>query len=172
MKRHGLLSPEVAWTLVRLFLGFSFVRSGYEKLAGNFNGQALTGTLTSWINGGGKVPPDPNLWYVGFLKGTVIPHAGLFASLVIYGEILVGIALFLGLLTSIAALAGAFLNLNYYLAAAHTGASTQGINALYIVVQLLFILACVGQYYSVDQYIFGFFGRRRADEHAETGESC
>lgn len=169
MKRHsGLLSPEIAWALLRVFLGFSFVRSGYEKL-GNFNGQALIGTLASWINGGGKVPPNPNLWYVDFLKGTVIPHADLFASLVTYGEILVGIALFLGLFTSIVALIGAFMNANYYLAAAHTSASTQSVNALFIVAQLLFVLACVGQYYGVDQYLFSHPWRHQTDEQAETG---
>lgn len=168
MKRHyGWLSPEIAWALLRVFLGFSFVRSGFEKLGG-FNGQALTGTLTSWINGGGKVPPNPNFWYVGFLKGTVITHADLFAKLVVYGEILVGIALMLGLLTSIAAILGAFMNANYYLAAAHTSASTQSVNALFIVVQLLFALACVGQYYGIDQYLFSCFGCRRTDKQTET----
>jgi len=161
MKKYfGLLSPEIAWALLRAFLGFSFMRSGFGKL-GHFNGQALTSTLNSWINGGGKIPPNPNAWYVDFLKGTVIPRADLFANLVTYGEILAGIALFLGLLTVLAAIVGIFMNANYFFAAAHTGASTQGINVLYIVVQLLFILAWVGQYYGLDKYLFGSLGRRQ-----------
>jgi thiosulfate dehydrogenase [quinone] large subunit len=164
MKKYpGLFSPEIAWALLRIFLGFLFVMAGTEKLLGNFNGTALTGTLTSWINGGGGVPSDPNLWYVGFLKGTVIPHASLFAGLVAYGETLVGIFLILGLSTSIVALIGAFLNANYYFAAAQTSASIQMVNALFIVVELLFALACVGQFYGLDQPLFGYLRRRRKE---------
>jgi thiosulfate dehydrogenase [quinone] large subunit len=165
MKRYpGLFSPEIALALLRIFLGFLFVEAGTEKLLGNFNGTALTGTLTSWINGGGNVPADPNLWYVGFLNGTVIPHASLFASLVTYGEILVGIFLILGLFTSIVALIGAFLNANYYFAAAQTSVSTQSLNALFIVAQLLFSLACVGQFYGLDQLLFSHLRHRRKEE--------
>jgi thiosulfate dehydrogenase [quinone] large subunit len=171
MKKYsGLLSPEVAWLLLRIFLGFLFLYSGMEKL-GNFSGKVLTGILTSWINGVGSVPPNPNLWYVGFLKGVVIPQAGLFATLVSYGEILVGIALILGLFTSIVALIGAFLNANYYFAAAQTSASTQIVNALFIVVQLLFALACVGQYYGLDHYLLPILWGPRSNELKKTVSS-
>jgi thiosulfate dehydrogenase [quinone] large subunit len=170
MKKYsGLLSPETAWALLRILLGLFFMRTGFEKL-GNFDGKALTATLTSWINGGGQIPPDPNLWYVNFLKGIVIPHASLFAGLVTYGEILVGIALVLGLATSIVALIGAFLNANYYFAAAQTGASTQGINALFIVVQLLFALACVGQYYGVDWFLLRLIWQHQSDKNIGTAQ--
>ncbi len=152
MKKYaGWLSPEIAWGVLRIFFGLFFIRAGTEKL-GNFSGQTLTYILTSWINGGNGVPPNPYPWYVDFLKGTVIPHAALFAGLVTAGEILVGIGLLLGLFTPIVALIGAFLNLNYYLAGAQTGASDQGLNAMFIVVQILFSLACVGQYYGVDWF--------------------
>jgi thiosulfate dehydrogenase [quinone] large subunit len=172
MKKYpGLLPPEIAWAVLRIFLGLLFLMSGIEKW-GKFDGKALTGTLTSWINGGGNVPSNPNLWYVGFLKGTVIPHAGLFAGLVTYGEILVGATLILGLLTSIVALIGAFMNANYYFAAAHTSASTQSVNALFIVVQLLFALTCVGQYYGMDHYLFRGLRRRQKEERVEIGSNA
>jgi thiosulfate dehydrogenase [quinone] large subunit len=162
MKKYaGLMSPGAAWAVLRIFLGFLFLMAGYEKL-GHFSGKILSGILTSWINGGGSVPPNPNPWYVAFLKGTVIPHAGLFAILVNYGEILVGIALILGLCTSIVALIGAFLNANYYFAAAQTSSSTQIVNALFIVTQLLFALACVGQYYGIDTYLLGLLWPRQS----------
>lgn len=158
--RYGLLSPEISWALLRIFLGFMLLRSGLGKLA-SFNESSLTGVLNSWINGGGSVPPNPNLWYVDFLKGIVIPNAGLFSSLVIYGEILIGIALILGLFTGIVALVGAFMNANYFFAASHTSASTLSVNALFIVVQLLFALACVGQYYGADYYLLRLLWPKR-----------
>ena len=164
MKKYSGLSPAIAWALLRIFIGLFFMRAGFEKL-GNFDGNALTATLTSWINGGGQIPPDPNLWYVTFLKGTVIPHANLFAGLVTSGEILVGITLVLGLATSIVALIGAFLNANYYFAAAQTNVSTQGLNAMFIIVQLLFALACVGQYYGLDWFLLRLIWGRQPDEN-------
>lgn len=170
MKKYAGLSPGVAWALLRIFIGLFFMRAGFEKL-GSFDGKALAATLTSWINGGGQIPPDPNLWYVNFLNGIVIPHASLFAGLVTYGEILVGIALVLGLATSIVALIGAFLNANYYFAAAQTSVSTQGLDALFIVVQLLFALACVGQYYGVDWFLLRLVWRPQSDANKFTAQS-
>ena len=45
-----------------------------------------------------------------------IPHAGLFAHLVMFGEIVVGGALLLGCATRLAAIGGVFLCLNFLLA--------------------------------------------------------
>jgi thiosulfate dehydrogenase [quinone] large subunit len=48
-----------------------------------------------------------------FLTSVVVPHQSVFAELVAYGELLVGIALILGLFTKAGALGGAFLSLTY-----------------------------------------------------------
>jgi|MGYP000983014537 thiosulfate dehydrogenase [quinone] large subunit len=151
----SFISTETAWGILRIFLGYSWFMSGIGKI-GHFNGQVLTGILQSWISGAPpRVPPNPHAWYVSFLKATVIPHADLFAKLVVYGEILTGIALFIGALTFLAALMGIFLNANFYFAAAHTSPAVQGINALYIVVQIIMLLVGAGMFYGVDKYLFG-----------------
>jgi len=50
-----------------------------------------------------------------FLSGVVVPNQSTFATLIAYGETLVGIALVLGLLTKAGAIGGMFLSLNYFL---------------------------------------------------------
>lgn len=153
-KKCCLIPSNAAWALLRLFMGFFWFMSGWEKL-GHLNGKVLTGILGSWINGAApKVPPNPNEWYVSFLNGVVIPNADLFAKLVVYGEILLGVALFFGVITRFAAFLGIIMNANYFFAGAHTSPAVHGVNAIYIVVEVLLILVAAGQYYGLDKYLF------------------
>jgi thiosulfate dehydrogenase [quinone] large subunit len=55
-------------------------------------------------------------WYAWFLQNVALPNAVAFSYMVTFGEILVGIALILGLLTGIAAFFGGFMNASYLLA--------------------------------------------------------
>jgi thiosulfate dehydrogenase [quinone] large subunit len=50
-----------------------------------------------------------------FLANVVVPNQGTFAWLIVYGEMLVGVALILGLFTKAGAIGGMFLSLNYFL---------------------------------------------------------
>ena len=86
------------------------LRFGLEKLNGGFGGAALHETLVKWAGG------EAYDFYVPFLQGVVIPHAGVFAHLVIFGEVAVGATLLLGCATRLAALGGLFLCLNFLLA--------------------------------------------------------
>src|SRR3954451_14548338 len=52
---------------------------------------------------------NPAGWYRQFLENAVLPHARGFAELQAYAEVLVGIALILGLCVGLAALLGLFL---------------------------------------------------------------
>ncbi len=53
--------------------------------------------------------------YHSFVVGTVVPHIAVFAELVRFGEVLVGVSLLLGLFGRIGAGGGMFLALNYAL---------------------------------------------------------
>ena len=56
-------------------------------------------------------------WYRGFIEAMLGAQAYTwFADLIVYGEILVGVALILGAFTGIAAFCGAFMNWNYMMA--------------------------------------------------------
>ena len=57
-------------------------------------------------------------WYAWFLENVVLPNASLWAHVVAWGELAVGIALVLGAFTGIAAFFAGFMNLNFLLAGA------------------------------------------------------
>ncbi len=132
-------------TMGRIFTGFVWLYAGIEKLAtANFSVAGAAAYFAS---------KNPNAWYADFLRNTVIPNAGLFTQLVMYGEILAGLALIFGLLTNVAALFGAFMSFNFWLAAAWTGPSTEILNVQMALVQLMFIAAYGTKYFSIDQFI-------------------
>jgi uncharacterized membrane protein YphA (DoxX/SURF4 family) len=86
------------------------LRFGLEKLHGGFDGASLHETLAKWAGG------EAYSFYVTFLQKVAIPHSGIFAPLVVFGELAVGAALLLGCATRLAALGGLFLCANFLLA--------------------------------------------------------
>ena len=94
----------------RLYAGYFFLKYGLEKLNGNFGGATLHETLVKWAGG------EAYDFYEPFLHKVAIPHAGVFAHLVVFGEMAVGAALLLGCATRLAALGGIFLCVNFLLA--------------------------------------------------------
>jgi thiosulfate dehydrogenase (quinone) large subunit len=115
------------WLPLRLYLGWAWLQHGLEKVtnpAWTESGQALAGF---W---GNAVTTDPKPviavpWYRAFIETMLGAQAYTwFADLVVYGEILVGVALILGAFTGIAAFFGAFMNWNYIMAGS---ASTNGL---------------------------------------------
>jgi thiosulfate dehydrogenase [quinone] large subunit len=124
------------WLLVRLYAGYEWLIAGWGKLTGRsiaFSSFGKPVNGGAWVFSGhdgaairefvqGALAPSTGLhpgvqgWYATFLSNVVLPHARLFAYIVTFGELVVGIALILGLLTGIAALLGVFINMNYFLA--------------------------------------------------------
>ncbi len=93
----------------RLYTGYLFLTYGLEKWTGEFGGEPLRRQLTEWA---GSTRYE---FYVPFLEGIAIPHAGVFAFLVIAGEIVIGASLLLGFVTRLAAAGGIFLCANFAL---------------------------------------------------------
>jgi thiosulfate dehydrogenase (quinone) large subunit len=88
---------------IRLLVGAIWLDGAIEKLLNpNFPSQfAAALRVGAFIN----VAPPP---VASFMRGTVLPNAELFAQLTRLGELALGVALVLGLLTNLAAL-GSFL---------------------------------------------------------------
>ena len=135
-------NPKISWLwfLVRIFVGWSWLSAGWEKLGspawtGSASGGAIVGFVGGAINKMSGAHPDVSSWYGYFLEHCVLPHASLWAHLVAYGEVLVGIALIVGAFTGIAAFFGVFMNLNYLFA------GTVSINPLLLVFGIFLVLA-------------------------------
>lgn len=163
----------VVWLILRLYIGYEWLAAGWEKLFGrsiDFVGGTFGEKTTPWVFSGhdgtaikGFVSyaltlssgPHPAVqgWYAAFLKSFVLPNAGLFAYLITFGEVLVGIGLLVGALTGVAAFFGVFMNLNYLLA------GTVSINPVLGFLGLFVILAWrVAGYYGVDRYLLPLLG--------------
>jgi thiosulfate dehydrogenase [quinone] large subunit len=93
---------------------------------------------------------NPIGWYKDFLEQTVLPHATLFATLQVWGEVAVGIGLTLGLLTRLSALVGLYLALNYGLASQWMSFGQQGFHVLLVTSMVIFIGTGAGRVWGLD----------------------
>lgn len=148
------------WLAVRLYLGWSWLKSGIGKVTnpswvGEETGQALSGFVRGAISKASGENPTVSNWYASFLEGAVLPQAELFSYLVVFGEILVGVALILGILVGLAALGGVFMNMNFLLA------GTLSSNPVMLVLGLLLVAAWrVAGHYGLDRFVLPFLSQR------------
>ena len=146
------------WLAVRLYVGWEWLTAGWEKVinpvwVGPHAGAAVKGFLSGALQKTTGAHPDVSGWYASFVNGFALHHTVLFSYVVAYGELLVGIALILGLFTGIAAFFGTFMNLNYLFA------GTVSINPLLLLLQLFLIMAWrVAGWYGLDQFVLPALG--------------
>jgi thiosulfate dehydrogenase [quinone] large subunit len=135
-------AASLIWLVVRVVLGYWWLNAGYQKIWGSeraafwFGGGAgVKGFATAGIVGSSTGKGGASYgWWAGFLHNFVIPNASWIAKFIALGELAIGIALILGLLTGLAALAGLLLNLIYMF----TGSA--GVNPAYAILSLGLIL--------------------------------
>lgn len=150
------LSP--LWLLLRVYVGWQWLTAGYEKIinpvwVGPKAGVALSGFLLGAIKKTGGAHPDVSGVYGAFLQSFVLPHAASFSYIVSYGELLVGIALILGMFTGIAAFFGGFMNMNYLFA------GTVSTNPLLFLIELFLILAWrTAGWWGLDRFLLPLLG--------------
>lgn len=146
------------WLIVRVYLGWEWLSAGWEKVhnplwVGPNAGGALSGFIKGALQKTGGAHPDVQGWYASFLQNFVLPHAHAWSHVVAYGELIVGIALILGLFTGIAAFFGLFMNLNYLLA------GTVSTNPILFTLAIGIIIAWkIAGYYGVDRYLLPLLG--------------
>jgi len=98
--------------------------------------------------------------YHAFLANVVQPNIGIFAELARLGEVLVGVALVLGVLTRLGGLGGMFLTLNY-MAAAHgfsSFAAWSTLDAAMLLLSSINLVLPTGRVLGIDM----FFGKHAA----------
>lgn len=146
------------WLLVRIWLGYKWIDAGLHKVsnpAWTQTGEAVKGFWSNavLIPEAGK-PAISFDWYRSFLTMMLDLEAYRFmAPLIAYGEVLIGIALIIGLFTGIAAFFGGFLNWNFMMAGA---ASTNPV--LFVLAMLLVLGWKVAGYIGVDYFLLPVLG--------------
>jgi thiosulfate dehydrogenase [quinone] large subunit len=147
------------WLPIRLFLGFSWLESGWGKLQ---NPEWTTGgaALRAYWERAVAIPEAPARpsitfeWYRDFLNVLLNGgHESWFSWVVMLGEVAIGVGLLVGALTGIAAFFGAFMNMSFLLAGS---AST---NPIMFTFAIGLILAWrVAGYYGVDRWLLPRLG--------------
>ena len=136
--------------LLRLWIGYYLLQQGIRKFQRDF-------PRSDWVSRqiGDLATIDLYPWYKKFLLDYVVPHQELFGNLVMFGEILVGGCLLLGLLTRLTAFVGLFMLINYYLGPGMArGGATMAQQQTFIVSLIIFLLSNPGRALGLDGLIF------------------
>jgi thiosulfate dehydrogenase (quinone) large subunit len=147
------------WLIVRLYLGWQWLDSGWGKIEGdgwiNQDGAALR---TFWerivqVPEQGR-PLITYGWYRDFIQYMLDREwYTWFAWIIAVGEVLIGAALIVGALTGFAALFGAFMNFNFMLA------GTASTNPVLFILAILLLLAWkVSGYIGIDRWLLPALG--------------
>jgi uncharacterized membrane protein YphA (DoxX/SURF4 family) len=142
------------WHVVpmRLWIGYYMFDQGYKKFGRDFPHGDWIGRNIGDLS---KIEIYP--WYKSFLTDVVVPHSVLFGNLVMWGEIMVGACLILGLLTRWSAFVGLFMMVNYIFGPGMArGGAALAQQETFSVAFLMFILSSPGRTLGLD----GLFFRR------------
>jgi thiosulfate dehydrogenase (quinone) large subunit len=141
------------WLLVRLYVGLTWFEAGLGKITksswvGEQSGSAVAGFVNGALQKTGGAHPDVQTWYAFFLQNIVLPNTAVFSYLVAFGELLVGIALILGIFTGLAATFGVVMNMSYLLA------GTVSTNPILLILGICLMLSWrVGGFYGMDRFL-------------------
>ena len=139
-------NSEKAFICTLLLIGLVWLKSSLEKLTGgqfiNSLGKILTTTAQK----------NPHPWFKAFLLNMAIPNSQVFAALTMYGEFLTALSITFSCLYIIFSkskkqiayyllivglVGGMFLNLNFWLGFGYTSPSTDTLNMLMFLVELI-----------------------------------
>jgi thiosulfate dehydrogenase [quinone] large subunit len=95
--------------VLRIYTGIFFAWNGFGKIRRESFADGMEGFLNAQM-------ANSFDFYRSFVESVVLPNKTMFAALVSWGELAVGLAMLLGLATRYAAAAGAILVLNFWFA--------------------------------------------------------
>lgn len=146
------------WLAVRLYVGWAWLQAGLHKVGeakwtGDMAGDAMKGFITGALTKTEGAHPDVQGWYAWFLENVMLPHTDIWGPIIAWGEVVIGIALILGLFTGIMAFLGSFLNVNFLLA------GTVSTNPILFVLATGLVLGWrVAGYIGLDQIVLPYLG--------------
>ena len=136
--------------LLRVYTGIFFLKFGWGKFMNPNFSDGIGGFL-------GSVSENTFGFYLPILEAVVLPNKGLFAFLVGYGEVALGVALILGLATRYAAFAGAFMVMNFWFAKGQGILDSQNHDMIWLVILIVLGGLHAGRTLSLDQKLVGRF---------------
>jgi thiosulfate dehydrogenase [quinone] large subunit len=142
---QGILA-RAALALLRVYLGVVFLIAAIPKLREDF-----TPGLTAFVQQ--RAMEHSHLFYRGFLQEVVLPNAQLFAALVTWGELLVGVSLILGLMTRLSATVALLLTVNYMLAKGAWPWTPSSNDAAFAAISLALVIGAAGRTFGLDSML-------------------
>ena len=130
---------------LRLFIGVGWLRAGVAKAvdADWYDGTALAAFISERLPQVTQTFP----WYSWLLEETFLPFAAPLGVIVMVGQVLVGLGVLTGTLTTAALAAGLLMNVNFVLA------GSPDPNAFYLVIQVTLLFAGTGAILGGDAWL-------------------
>jgi thiosulfate dehydrogenase [quinone] large subunit len=148
------------WLLIRLFIGYQWLTAGGEKVNEAAGGggdvpKGIHGFLAGALAKTGGEHPAVFGWYGDFIKNVAMPNEALLSYMVAYGELLVGIALIIGLFSKWAAFWGLTMNLAFYLAGSTSS------NGYMMVAEMAMLFGGLGvSFYGLDTIVLPYLKKQ------------
>ncbi|MBM7600780.1 thiosulfate dehydrogenase [quinone] large subunit [Virgibacillus halotolerans] len=138
---------------LRIYIGYQWMTAGWGKITGG--GFDAAGFLQGAIASASGENPAVQGWWATFLETVALPNADLFTFLVMWGELLVGVALILGIFTNFAALMGITMNFAFLFS------GTVSTNAQMVLITVFLIIAGYNAgRYGLDRWVLPFLKNR------------
>lgn len=133
---------------IRIYIGYAWLTAGIGKVGGEFD---ASGFIQGAIANAGGENPTVQAWWGAFLETFALPNAGMFSFMVAWGEVLVGLALILGIFTNFAALMGLTMNFAFLFS------GTVSTNAQMVVLTMFLLVAGFNAgRYGLDRWVIPF----------------
>ncbi len=135
-----------AVVLLRIFLGALFLQQGLDKVA---MGNAGLGFEPALVNFVAVAVERGYAFYTPFLESVVLPNASIFALLITWTELFVGVSLVLGFLNRYGAFMAMFLALNLALSQG-MGLISPTVEAMTVWVAFTLMITAAGRSWGLD----------------------
>lgn len=144
---------SILWLAVRLWLGWQWIEAGWHKVtnpAWMQTGDALKGFWTGAVKipAEGR-PPIAFAWYREFLQTLLDAQVYTwFAKMIAVSEVLIGVALIIGIFVGLTAFFGGFMNWNFIMA------GSASVNGVFFGLSVLLVLAWkIAGYLGADYFV-------------------
>lgn len=141
---------RIILAIVRLYLGWSWLHAGFEKLMGSHFSAAgfIKGALTKTSG----PHPAVQFWWADFLQHVAIPNITVFNDVIPWGEFLVGLSLILGVFTKFGVLMGIVMNFSYMFS------GSVSVNPQMLLLEIIvFIHSAKAAYFGLDYWVMPKF---------------